>query len=423
MTSRRRVRFQLPFPVFVIAMLCALTVIAARPAQAQTFSVLHYFTGGTDGGNPAAGVTIAGPGGILYGTTSAYGAPSSLGTVFKLTQRGSDWTLDPLYEFTGPPDGSYPYAGVVIGPNGALYGTTVDGGVGNAGFGFGTVFEVQPPATACKTAICYWNETILHAFTGYPGDGAGPEYGNVTFDQAGNMYGTASDEGASNCGVVWELAPSGGGWTESVLYNFTDGIDGCNPYSGVIFDSAGNLYGVTLEAGAGAGALFQLTLSNGSWVEHTLVEFNGTTGIHPYGTLITDESGNLYGTARDNGPHGDGTVFELSPSNGGWTFSLVYAFSSCNPIAGVTLGPDGNLYGVCRVGGADADGWVFEMPPNCNGTCTPTDLHDFNGSDGANPFGQVVFDASGNLYGTTFEGGRGDCTGVSGCGVVWEITP
>lgn len=237
------------------------------------------------------------------------------------------------------------------------------------------------------------------------------------------MYGTAGDFGAFNCGVVWQMVPSNGGWTESVLYNFTGGTDGCAPFSGVVFDTAGRLYGTT-EGGSGLGTIYQLVPSNGGWVENTLIELDATTGTHPYGTLIVDQSGNFYGTAPGEGPNGGGTVFELSPSNGGWAFSLVYAFSSCGPETGVTLGPDGNLYGACGEGGTNAGGWVYEMPRNCNQTCTPNDLHDFNGIDGGEPVGPLVFDASGNLYGTTFEGGIGDCTGGSGgCGVVWEVTP
>ena len=134
-----------------------------------------------------------------------------------------------------------------------------------------------------------------------------------------------------------------------------------------------------------------------------------------------DRSGNLYGTTEDAGPNGGGTVFELSASTG-FTLSVVYGFSSCNPWAGVTLGPDGNLYGVCGGGGAYGYGWVFEVPPNCNQTCTPIDLYDFNDSYGAYPNGPVAFDASGNLYGTT-EGGGNMGSGCSdyGCGVVWEL--
>ncbi len=400
-----------------------LAILPVPAVQAQTFSVIHYFTGGSDGGNPTAGVTVGGAG-LLYGTASSSGSPGNFGTAFKLTQRGSGWTFDPLHEFTGPPDGIEPLAGVVIGPNGALYGTTYRGGPFGEGAGFGTVFELQPPATACKTAICYWNETIVHAFTVDPPDGALPEYGNVAFDQAGNIYGTTSSNSAGGCGVVWELSPSGGGWTETVIYQLTGGADGCHPAAGLAFDSAGSLYGVAPDDGFGAGALFQLVPSNGGWVEHSLVEFNGTTGIHPYGSLIKDAAGNFYGTARDNGPNGGGTVYELSPSDGGWSFSLVYAFSVCEPQAGVTLGPDGNLYGVCLQGGANRDGSVFQVPPNCNQTCTPNNLHDFNFNQGSYPEGSVAFDANGNLYGTANYGGNvgGPCGSV-GCGVVWELTP
>lgn len=417
-------RFALTFGLAIAV--AAGVVLLSSPAEGQTFSVLHYFTGGSDGGNPNASITVGGSG-ILYGTATGDGPPGSIGTVFKLTQKGSAWVLDPLHEFTGPPDGSYPLAGVTIGPNGVLYGTTSFGGsFGNAGFGYGTVFEVQPPPTVCKTAICYWNETVLHAFGESPNDGSIPEYGNVIFDQAGNMYGTTTTDDGASCGTVWELSPSAGGWTESVLYQFTDGADGCSPYGGVIFDSAGNLYGVSANGGVGLGTLFQLSPSNGGWTEHTLLEFNGESGIHPYGTLIMDQAGNLYGTARDNGPNGGGTVFEFSPSNGGWTFTLLYAFSSnaCGPMAGLTLGPDGNLYGVCRTGGMNRNGWVFELPTNCNQTCTPNVVHDFNFTDGADPEAPVTFDANGNMYGTTVAGGMGNCSSDPGeCGVVWEITP
>jgi uncharacterized repeat protein (TIGR03803 family) len=399
-----------------LAILFVLTILASTSAQTQTFTVLHYFTGGSDGGSPTSGLTVGGPG-TLFGTTA--GAGDWFGTVFKMTEKGSGWTFAPLYDFTGGSDGGYPYAGVVLGRDGALYGTTWAGG-----YGVGTVFQLRPPATACKTAICYWNETVLHAFTGNITDGGFPGYGNVTFDQAGNIYGTASNLGGSTCGVVWELSPSGGAWTESVLYNFAGKTDGCNPFSGVIFDGAGNLYGNTANGGSeGAGTVYQLVLSNGNWMKHTLADLNGNTGTHPVGTLSMDRSGNLYGTTLDNGPNGGGTVFELSASRG-WAFSLVYAFASCDPGAGMTIAPDGSLYGVCQAGGAFGHGWVFEMPPNCNQTCGPNDLHDFDGSDGSYANGPVVFDASGNLYGTTYGGGNtGQGCNEYGCGVVWEITP
>lgn len=409
--------------VLVVVMAFAVGVVAVPAVQAQTFQVLHAFTG-ADGAHPYAGVTVGGPG-TLYGTTPD-GGTQGYGVVFKLAQRGSGWTFEPLYKFAGGQDGDVPTGGVAIGPNGALYGTTYLGGSANNG----TVFELQPPATACKTAICYWNETVLHSFAGPPQDGSHPYFGNVIFDHAGNMYGTAFEGGFYNCGLAWKLTPSDGGWSESLPYTFSGASDGCYPLTGVIFDAAGSLYGNTNSAGMyGDGTVDRLMPSNGSWIEHTLVALDGSTGAGSFGTLAIDQSGNLYGTAESYGPSEGGTLYELSPLNGGWNFSLVYVFSpdplsrySCAPLTGVTLGPDGNLYGVCEIGGVNGYGWVFKMPPNCDQTCTPNDLHDFDGSDGWTPYGQVVFDTSGNLYGTTqFGGNLSDCGG-DGCGVVWEIT-
>lgn len=148
------------------------------------------------------------------------------------------------------------------GPNGLLYGTTYAGGTS----GDGTVFQVKPPATVCKATNCYWNETILHSFAGVPYDGSGPAFGNVTFDRSGNIYGTAVR--GRGCGTVWELTPANGEWTESLPYTFSLGIDGCSPLTGLVLDTSGNLYGNTNSSGAnGNGTVYELTLSNGSWVE------------------------------------------------------------------------------------------------------------------------------------------------------------
>ena len=392
----------------ILTFACAV-IIMVQPAQAQTFSVLHTFMGGADGGNPNAGVTVDSPG-LLYGTTYNWGSSAcanGCGVAFELRDRNSHWILNPLYEFNGS-DGAHPTAGIAEF-NGIPYGTTNAGGSA----GDGTVYQLRPKPTPCKTAICYWNESLLHSFTGRP-DGANPGFGNVTFDGAGNMYGTTSYGGAFNCGSVWELAPSGGGWTERVLYSFLGGNDGCAPESGVVFDSAGNLYGNTWADGSGlVGTVYELSPRNGSWVETILYNFPDGAG-RPFGTLIMGGSGNLYGTTVSS-------VYELSPLNGGWNYSVVYNFNSCDLYAGVTLGPDGNLYGVCS-GAVNGGGSVFEMPPNCNQSCTPNYLHNFNFSDGAGQMGPVVFDASGNLYGTAFYGGyTGFPCGAYGCGTIWEI--
>jgi uncharacterized repeat protein (TIGR03803 family) len=212
---------------------------------------------------------------------------------------------------------------------------------------------------------------VLHYFQSGQ-DGANPGAG-VTIDQAGNLYGTTSAGGEGNNGTVFELSPSGSGWTEIVLHAFQDASQGTVPYSGLIFDAAGNLYGAT--------------------------ELGGLGGY-------------------------SGSVFELSPSNGSWTFTVLHLFDiskyeGTNPIASLTLDANGNLYGTALGGGVYYSGAVFELTYSA-GSWTYNTLHDFDSNTGDSPFGGVTFDAKGNLYGTAFLGGTGACN--LGCGVVWEIT-
>ena len=402
-----------------LAIVFALTFFTAHAMQAQTFSVLYNFTGGADGYAPNAGVTVA-PSGALYGTASLGGTHLG-GTVFKLGQVNSSWVFSPLYEFTGVSGGSDPLGGVVIGPNGALYGTTF----GNIDI-FGTVFELQPPPTFCRAILCYWNESVLHTFTGTP-DGAEPQVENLVFDSSGNIYGTTQGGGMYDSGVTFELIPSGGGYTESILHSFGLGTDGRGPLEGVVFDTAGNVYGTTALGGTGnpetcmgsCGTVYQLVPSNGGWVENVLFNFDRTNGQHPFGSLIIDGSGNLYGTTVLGGQNGGGVVYKLAPSGGGFTYSVLYSFSSCGSRGGLAEDAAGDFFGVCYGGGANQDGWIFELS-NCSQGCIANDLHDFSGSDGSAPWGAPVLDANGNLYGTTTSGGSGNCSG-DGCGVVWEI--
>jgi len=401
-----------------LATLGTLAMVAMQPAQAQTFTVLHNFTGGADGESPYVGVTIA-PSGVLYGTTRL-GGTHGIGTAFRLTPEGSGWVFSPLYEFTGGLDGEQPVGGIAIGPNGVLYGTTPYAGIND-----GVVFALRPAATFCKSTLCYWSEAVLHAFPGSP-DGAYPQYENLTFDQAGNIYGTTCEGGIYGApyggGITFQLTPSGTGRMESILHNFGSGSDGWCPSGGVVLDTAGNVYGSTRYGGPGGdGALYQLMPSNGGWVENILVNFDGANGANPYGNLIIDNSGNLYGATSSGGQNGGGVVFKLAPSDGGWSYSAIYSFSSCSPFGGVAMDAAGDLFGTCNTGGAGGYGWVYELT-NCSQTCIPNDLHDFSGSDGAGPLGAPVLDANGNLYGTTAVGGTGNCGGY-GCGVVWEITP
>jgi uncharacterized repeat protein (TIGR03803 family) len=218
----------------------------------------------------------------------------------------------------------------------------------------------------------------------------------------------------------YELTPSGSGWTESVLHSFS-GSDGATPFSGVLPDGAGSLYGTTTAGGsANTGTVFQLKHSIG-WTETVLYSFrNGNDGSYPTAGLVFDGSGNLYGATSSGGSGGGGTVFKLTPSGGSWTYSLVYSFTggaNCGPWGNLFIDGSGNLYGTTVCDGANNAGSVFKLTPSGN-SWTCTSLHDFTGgSDGKNPYCNVAVDTSGNLYGTTYAGGS------PGYGVVWEITP
>lgn len=413
MTNLRQHPCQIPGIKRLAATLAfMLVVVAAQLAQAQTLTILHNFTGGGDGEHPYAGVTLD-RGGDLYGTT--YEGGTGAGTVYELTHEGSGWTLNVLSSFAG--GGANPYAGVIFGPNGTLYGTTsrtsVDGGSG-------TVYNLSPSPTVCKTSLCPWTETLLYVFTG-SGNGISPGLGDVTFDQAGNIYDTTFD-GGNGYGIVYGLTPSGSGWTENIIHSFGYG-DGAYPYSRVILDNVGNLYGTTWGGGSnGDGTVFELTFSGTGWTHTVLYSFQSASdGGNPYAGLIFDSSGNLYGATSSGGSGGGGTVFKLTPSNNGtWTYSLIYNFTGttdCGPQNSLVMNEAGNLYGTTYCDGANNIGNVFKLTPSGSGW-TYTSLHDFaGGSDGEIPFCSVAFDSSGNLYGTTVTGGS------QGAGTLWEITP
>lgn len=410
-------------------LLIALVGFAAPPSQAQTFQVLHSFADGDDGAIPLAGL-IMDTAGNLYGTASGGGKTNDgcetygCGVAFRLVPSGTGWILRPLYVFQGGfesgPDGSNPEARMVFAADGVLYGTTACGGEYHCNnSSCGTVFTLAPPATACKSALCPWTETVIYRFIGPPYAGI-PVNGPLVFDHAGNLYGVALG-GPEGYGVIYELTPSGGTWSEDDLSG-AGGAD--NPSSGVIFDTAGNLYGA--NQGAGYGGIYQLAHTGSGWTMNPILTvLSGDTGSVPEGGLIFDNSGNLYGSMVADGPAGGGTVFELSA--GTWNFNLLYGFTGgAGPQENLTMDVSGNLYGTTYQDGAYDEGSVFKLTPSQNGWIY-TDLHDFTGgSDGGQPISNVVIDAHGNLYGTTSRGGSGPCTSTyngNGCGVVWEITP
>jgi len=402
------IMLMLLFFIFIFLFL----TLTAQPAHGQTYKVLYTFTGWADGANPRAGLTMD-AGGNLYGT--AYqGGPGGDGTVYRLKRSGANWVFDRLYIFPGGSGGAAPWGGVVFGPDGALYGTTTADA---------TVFGLRPQPKVCYNALCLWMHTVLHGLD------SAPLFGSLIFDPSGNIYNTTV-LGGLGVGSVFELTPSGGDWTETVVYNFSgSGSDGWAPYHGVVRDDAGNLYGTTLYGGDmttcanyGCGTVFRLTPSGTGWTQDLLHRFQGgDDGAFLYAGLIAGPSGNLYGATNAGGPSGGGTVFELTPSGDGWTYSVIYRFTGeCFPVGNLVIDPAGNLYGTCS-GNGYVNGSVFKLTPSVS-SWTYTSLHDFaGGSDGVGPMGDLMRDASGNLYGTTYAGGSSNCDG--GCGVVWEVTP
>ncbi len=395
------------------------TVFELVPSASGTWmeKIIHNFKPSAgDGTDPRAGL-IFDAAGNLYSTTVGGGAYGG-GTVFELTPtQGGGWTGTVLYSFGyNGSDGANPYAGVIFDSAGNLYGTTNNGGT----YGAGTVFELSPSGHG------NWTESILYNFTG-GADGANPYYANLVLDHASNLYGTTLDGGASNNGTVFELTPSGGGnWTEQVLHSFNNnGTDGVTPYGGLIIDSAGNLYGTTYQGGTYYwGTAFELSpAGGGNWTEKVLHNFDYTDGALLFGALIFDSAGNLYSNSTSGGTYNAGTAFELTPSGGGnWTARVLHSYNfaatdGANPSAALLMGSTGNLYGTTSDGGRYDDGTVFEITPSG----TESILYNFgNGAtDGVIPLlGSLIMDSAGNLYGTTIFGG-----GAYEGGTVFELSP
>lgn len=329
-------------------------------------------------------------------------------------------------------DGDNPgYATLVFDSQGNLYGTTLFGGPAN---GNGVVYKLTSPPGGSGP----WTETVLYTFCSLSNcsDGAAP-YSGVIFDSSGNLYGTTQQGGSShNAGVVYQLTPPPGGsgpWTETVIHTFclqTGCPDGSGPLAGLTMDSRGNLYGTALAGGTGAGVIFELSPSVGSWNFSTLYNFCSLQGCadgeEPYtGSLIFDSADNLYGTTEYGGAKGAGTVYELSPSGGGWMEKVLYSFcpvSLCHdgesPDGTMVFDPQGNLYGTATAGGLNGEGTLFELSPAGSGSWTQSVLLNFSPSGGIIPEAGLNIDAHGNLYGTTLQGG-----GANSGGVVYELSP
>jgi uncharacterized repeat protein (TIGR03803 family) len=332
-----------------------------------------------------------------------------------------------LHKFIGPPDGGFPNGGVIVDSKANLYGTTSEGGTGSCNGGCGTVFKLSPSGT----------ETVLYSFTGTNGDGKYPQ-GGLVRDTAGNLYGATYGGGTSGtacngygCGTVFKLSPSG---TETVLYSFSGGVDGATPESGVIRDSAGNLYGTTHLGGVyNWGTVFKVDTSGTETVLHSFDGAHGDAG-DALGGLILDSAGMLFGTTQGGGiinqhclpdlAMGCGTVFQITTAG---AETVLYKFTGYKdgntPSGNVAQDSEGNLYGTSQPFPTPVGyGTIFEL--DTAGTFTV--LHTFTGgAGGADPFAGLIRDSAGNLYGTTYQGGGGGTTCQTfdgGCGIAFEFS-
>ena len=441
------------FPPTVVRLISLATIvlILAFTAEAQTERIIHPFnyTNHTDGSGPEGNV-VADSAGNLYGTAFGSGSGGD-GIVYELSPPvppSGTWTETILHAFTGP-DGSDPSAGLIFDSAGNLYGTTAYGGNGPCTvlavrLGCGVVFELSPPATSGGS----WTESVLYNFQF--GSDSGGSVAPLTFDSAGNLYGTASGQGFDSAftdsGSVFQLTPPslpGGAWTETTLLSFPAFSLGQNPFAPVAFDASGNLYGTTYfggnricpGTGLGCGVLFQLAppaVTGGSWTETVLHTFNqgSRDGANPVGGVAIDPSGALVGTTNRGGSSSAGTVFLMRPPaslGGAWTYATIHTFAGgtadgANPRAGITFGVNRALYGTTSTGGTLNEGVVFQLtqPASSGNPWAETILHSFHGSgsngEGLTPFGGVMLHG-GILVGTTLAGG------FQNSGTVYAVVP
>jgi len=333
---------------------------------------------------------------------------------------GGPWTETTLYSFLGSPDAAEPTAGLVMDANGALYGTTSNGGPDFVG----TVFQLTPPTVQGGA----WTESVLYSFTS-GSDGANP-VSNLVFDKSGNLYGTTS---AGTGNGVFQLTPptvSGGTWGFNSIWTFNGNLHapgGCEPYAGLLPGPAGSFYGTTSGCGAnGGGVAFKLTppANGGAWTEtvlHTFGAYNTKgDGNQPRSSLVVGAGGVLFGTTFAGGANNLGTVFELVPpatQGGVWTENILHSFArgeGTDPLAPVIATPKA-LFGTAETGGAQGQGTVFKLtPPAVIGDpWTETTVVSF-GNTGSIPQAGLLLN-KGALYGTT------STSGTSGGGTVYQI--
>jgi uncharacterized repeat protein (TIGR03803 family) len=377
------------------ALLAMLSVLPCR-AQLGGERVLHSFTAGPGDGQSPYSPVLLGADGALYGTTWGAGAKSA-GTIFRINPDGSSYAV--LRSFTNTPDGATPFAGLIQGRDGVLYGATYYGGTSNAG----TIFKIS------TNGLGY---AVLRSFTDSP-DGANP-HGSLVQGQDGALYGTTYGGGTAGIGTVFKLNPDGGGY--SVLHSFTNAPDGMTPFAGLIQGSDGRLYGTTSGAGAySAGTVFALGTNGGDYT--VLYSFGFfPDGTSPQAPLVEGAGGVLFGTTVSGGSNGYGMVFRLNLA--GANYARLVAFTNApdgaNPYAGLTLGADGALYGVTTWGGVTNGGTIYRLSQDGSGYAIMHHLGRVP-KDGTQPFASLTA-MPGGLCGTTKNGG------TNGFGTIFRLT-
>jgi uncharacterized repeat protein (TIGR03803 family) len=357
----------------------------AQKGGRWTQTVLYNFQGRKDGAYPNARL-IADKEGNLYGVTSQGGKDDcenidliGCGVAFELSPSGGGaWTETILYSFTGNPKGSGAAdfgapTGIVFGKSGNLYGIANDGGWcyrnQSGTFCNGGAFELK------KSRSGAWSEDILYRFEG---KGAGTRPVGAVLDSLGNLYGTSLSGGAFECGSVLVFTPptGKGEWTESSAYDFQCETDGAFPLGGVVFDGNGDLYGVSIGTGSGYGNVYELTPNGGGWTESVLYNFvTPADGLTPTVGPIVGSDGTVYGVTQQGGQNNKGVVYRLVPQNGSWNESVLYSFpggkDGSEPFASLVFGKGGALYGTTSYGGdmscangqGNGCGTVFRVVP------------------------------------------------------------
>ena len=396
--KRRAVK---PPHTLLLAIVAVITL--AGSAWPATYKVLYKFGSFPDAQSPQAGLVFDSSGN-LYGTTFN-GGTSDVGAVYELSPVLGGWAEKVIYSFTGGADGGRPVSTLVLDAKGNLYGTTELGGNGN-----GVVFELSPPPLG-RTG---WTETVIHTFLGGH-DGVFP-LGGVIFDGHGNLIGTTSAGGITNLGIIFELSPSRGAWSESLIHTFQGANDDSVPQGKLTMDSLGKIYGTTH---GGVGSIYRLTRSsNGHWIYHQVYCFCiGGGGVSPYGGLAVDNFSHVFGTTY--GGFGNGSVFEFAIRSLIQIRVLNGTTDGGGPLGGVVLDALGHVWGTASFGGDHGVGVVFNAE-RVGGEWQYAVAHSFGGishSDGATPVTDLIFDAAGHLYGTTYSGG------AANGGTVFELIP